>query len=105
MLTDLERRHMISFREACHGLGHFLQKSLHHAAESYAPLSFVLDTKTWQQLVPADGELGFQGYPKRLRSFCGRSFSVKFPERSTELAKLHPVADTRLYRDPYCNGI
>ena len=42
------------------------------------PLSFVLDTKTWQQLMPADGLSRFQGISKRLRSFCGRSFSLKF---------------------------
>ena len=60
---------MISLREVCHGLGHFQQKSVHHAADSYALMSFVLDTKTCPQLVPADGALGFQGHSKRLRSF------------------------------------
>ena len=96
---------MISLREVCHGLGHFLQKRVRHAVESYAPLRFFQPPKPGTHLVDTDNVLGFQGISKRLRSFGGRSFSVKFSERSTKLAKLNPVAETRLYRDPYCNGI
>ena len=38
-------------------------------------------------------------------SFCWRSFFVRTIWVTQNVSKLNPVADTRLYRDPYCNGI
>ena len=48
---------------------------------------------------------GFKEFENGFLVFAVGHFPWSFPERSTKLAKLNPVADTRLYRDPYCNGI